>query len=72
MLSVDQNLLQKIIVEEIDTEALKMSHHTIETRKFQIADDVFYWLDNHDVPVQRQYTHDGADYLVKVTNYAHR
>lgn len=72
LLSVEDNLLQKIIVEEIDTGALKVGNRSIETRKFQIADDVFYWLDKHDVPVQRQYTHDGASYLVKVTNYAHR
>jgi len=72
LLSVDENVLQKIIVKELDTEPLKIGQRTIETRKFQIADDVFYWLDKHHVPVQRQYTHDGAEYLVKVTNYAHR
>lgn len=72
LLSVEQNLLQKIIVEERDIESLKIGNRTIDARKFQIADDVFYWLDNHNVPVQRQYSHDGATYLVKVTNYAHR
>lgn len=72
LLSLEQNLLQKIVVEELDSESLKIGNHTIETRKFQIADDVFYWLDSHDVPVQRQYSHNGADYIVKVTNYAHR
>lgn len=72
LLSVDDNVLQKIIVKEVDTESLQIGRRTIETRKFQIADDVFYWLDAYHVPVQRQYTHDGAEYLVKVTNYAHR
>ncbi len=72
LISVEQNLLQKIIVEEQAAESLKIGHRNIETRKFQIADDVFYWLDNHDIPVQRQYTHDGAEYLVKISNYAHR
>ncbi|MGB7341722.1 MAG: hypothetical protein WBC91_22685 [Phototrophicaceae bacterium] len=72
LLSVDDNLLQKIIVKHMDTEALIIGKRTIETRKFQIADDVFYWLDQHDIPLQRQYTHNGAQYLVKVTNYAHR
>lgn len=72
LLSVDENVLQKIIVEERGVEVLQIGRRTLETQKYQIADDVFYWLDQHNIPLQREYTHDGIKHLVKVANYAHR
>lgn len=72
LLSTDDNIVQKIIVKERDGEKLHIGRKTIETRKFQIADDVFYWLDENYIPVQREYIHDGIKYKVKVVNYAHR
>lgn len=72
LLSIGDNNLQKMIVKHVGTDAIGLRQRTIETRKFQIADDVFYWLDQYDIPVQRQYIHDGAQYVVKVSNYAHR
>ena len=72
LLSVDENVLQKIIVEERGVEILQIGRRTLETQKYQIADDVFYWLDQHNIPLQREYTHDGIKHLVKVANYAHR
>ncbi|GAB5490261.1 MAG: hypothetical protein Phog2KO_04760 [Phototrophicaceae bacterium] len=72
LLSDEENLLQKIIVEERGTESLQIGRKTLETRKYQIADDVFYWLDEHDIPLQREYTHDGIKYQVRVANYAYR
>lgn len=70
--SVDDSHLLKIIVEERDTEALTISRKAIQAAKFQIADDVFYWLDEHDIPVQRTYQHAGKPYRAVLTNYAHR
>lgn len=72
LLSTDENLVQKIVVKEREPEQLKVGRKTIDTRKFQIADDVFYWLDALYIPVQREYIHDGVTYQVKVANYAHR
>ncbi|MEM9950613.1 MAG: hypothetical protein AAF846_03350 [Chloroflexota bacterium] len=72
LLSISDSQLQKIIVEEISEEILKIGQREIATRKFQIADDVFYWLDKHHIPVQRQYMHNDVEYIAKVTNYAHR
>ncbi len=72
LLSTDENMVQKIIVKEHDMEEMQFGSKTIKTRKFQIADDVFYWLDQHYIPVQREYIHDGSKYNVKVANYAHR
>jgi len=51
---------------------LVVGRKTVETRKFQIADDILYWLDSHFVPIRRTYIYDDVQYEVKVTNYAHR
>lgn len=72
LLTSDESQIQKIIVKELDTETLAIGQRKIETRKFQIADDVFYWLDEHYIPMMRQYSYDGATYVGKVANYAHR
>lgn len=72
LLASDDSQLQKIIVKEQETESIEIAQRKIESRKFQIADDVFYWLDDHYIPMMRQYSHDGATYIGKVANYAHR
>lgn len=72
LLFSDESQLQKIIVKELDKETIEIGQRKIETRKFQIADDVFYWLDEHNIPMMRQYRYNGASYLGKVVNYAHR
>lgn len=72
LLSLEESVLQKIIVQHLADESIKIGRQAIDTRKFQIADNVFYWLDEYNIPVQRQYRHKGVEYLVKVTNYAHR
>jgi len=70
--SMDDSYLQKIVVEERGTEELTISRRSVQAVKFQIADDVFYWLDEHNIPVQRTYTHNGATYRAILSNYAHR
>lgn len=72
LLSTDVNVLQKIIVKERGIEQLQIGRKMIEVHKVQIADDVVYWLDQHHIPLQREYLHDGIKYQVKVVNYAHR
>jgi hypothetical protein len=72
LLSFNDSQLQKIIVKELDSELVEIGQRKIEARKFQIADDVFYWLDEHLIPIMRQYTYDDAIYIGKVSNYAHR
>ncbi len=70
--SVDDSHLLKMIVEQRGTEELTISRKTIQAAKFQIADDVFYWLDEHDIVVQRTYTYEGTPYRAILSNYAHR
>lgn len=72
LLSSGETILQKIIVKELNSVEIEIGRRTISTRKYQIADDVFYWLDEHNIPIQRQYIHDGDMYQVKIANYAHR
>lgn len=72
LLASGDSQLQKIIVKELDIESVEIGQRKIEARKFQIADDVFYWLDEHHIPIMRQYNYDGATYVGKVANYAHR
>lgn len=72
LLSMGDSQLQKIIVEQVAEEVLKIGRKTIETIKYKIADDVFYWLDEYFIPMQRQYTHDGKVYTATISNYAHR
>lgn len=64
--------VQKIIIKAMGEEAIQIGRKTIPSQKFQIADDVFYYLDAHNIPIQREYQHEGVSYLVKVVNYAHR
>lgn len=70
--SLDDSHLQKLIVKERETEMRIISRKAIQAAKIQIADDVFYWLDEHDIPVQRTYQHAGKPYRAVLTNYAHR
>ena len=72
LLAIGSSQLQKIIVEKIADETLQIGRKSIETTKYQIADDVFYWLDENFIPIQRQYLHDGKQYRVTISNYAHR
>jgi hypothetical protein len=64
--------MQKIVIKAHDEESIMLGQKSILTRKFQIADDVFYWLDVHDIPIQREYQHEGKKYRVTIANYAHR
>lgn len=64
--------MQKILIKEHGEEIIQIGQKNIVTRKFQIADDVFYWLDAHNIPIQREYQHEGISYLAKIANYAHR
>ncbi|MGJ3239944.1 MAG: hypothetical protein ACFE0Q_14630 [Anaerolineae bacterium] len=72
LLALDSSQLQKLIVKSQDIESLNIGRKTIDAHKYQVADEVFYWIDEHGIPIQRQYIHDGATYQVQVTNYAHR
>jgi hypothetical protein len=72
LLSVTENVVQKIIVKSHEKESLQVGRKQIESQKYQIADNVFYWLDEHHVPLKRTYTHEGIQYTVQLTNYAHR
>jgi len=72
LLSTGENHLLKMIVQQRGTESINVGRKTIEAQKFQIADDVFYWLDKHQIPVKRSYTYDGSLYDVQLVNYAHR
>lgn len=67
-----ESQLQRIQAESLGTETLQVGRKTLEATKYQIADDVFYWLDEHAIPVQRTYTHNAVPYTVKLTDYAHR
>jgi hypothetical protein len=71
LLSTSESVLQKIIVDERDTSDIQVGNKTINATKYQIADDVFYWLDIHWIPVRREYTYNGVPYVVTLTNYAH-
>jgi hypothetical protein len=64
--------MQRILIKEREEESLTLGQKSILTRKYQIADDVFYWLDTHNIPIQREYQHDGQQYRVMLSNYAHR
>jgi hypothetical protein len=64
--------MQKIVIKKAGEESLMLGQKGILTRKFQIADDVFYWLDGHNIPIQREYQHEGIQYRVHIANYAHR
>jgi hypothetical protein len=72
LLATGDSQVQKIVVKELGQETVEIGQRKIETRKFQIADDVFYWLDEHNIPMMRQYSYDSTTYIGKVTNYAHR
>lgn len=72
LLAIGGSQLQKIIVDTVGDETLQVGRKSIETTKYQIADDVFYWVDEHFIPIQRQYMHDGKQYRVTISNYAHR
>jgi hypothetical protein len=64
--------MQRIKIEEKEEETLLIGQKSILTRKYQIADDVFYWLDIHNIPIQREYQHNGQQFRVMLSNYAHR
>jgi hypothetical protein len=72
LLSLTENVVQKIIVKTREKEALQVGRKQIEAQKYQIADDVFYWLDEYHIPLKRTYIHEGMQYTVQLTNYAHR
>lgn len=72
LLSIQDAQMQKIITRDLGTETLQVGKLEIEARKFQIADDVFYWIDQHGIPLRREYTYDDASYTVTLHNYAHR
>lgn len=72
LLSMSANVVQKIIVKKHDTESVEVGRKHIEAKKYQIADDVFYWLDEHQIPLKRSYSHNELQYMVQLTNYAHR
>jgi hypothetical protein len=66
------NQMQKIVIKAQGEESIMLGQKSILTRKFQIADDVFYWLDVHNIPIQREYQHEGTKYRVTIANYAYR
>lgn len=68
----EDSQLQRIQAVSLGTQALTVGRKTIEATRYQIADDVYYWLDDHDIPVQRTYTHNDVIYTVKLADYAHR
>lgn len=72
LLSMTETVVQKLLVEEVGAEAVSVGRKSVAARKFQLADDVFYWIDAQGIPVRREYTHDGASYRVELMNYAHR
>lgn len=64
--------MQRLVIKERGEENLQIGQKSIPCRKFQIADDVFYWLDAHNIPIQREYQHEGIHFRVQIANYAHR
>lgn len=72
LLSMTENVIQKIIVKTLEKEILQIGRKQIQTQKYQIGDDVFYWLDEHSIPLRRTYTHEGVLYIVRIANYAHK
>jgi hypothetical protein len=72
LLSPGENGMQRIIVKAHSQETVEVGRKSIEAQKYQIADDVFYWLDNHLIPVKRSYSHHDYQYVVQLSNYAHR
>ena len=63
--------MQKIVIKEHGEDSLMIGQKSFSCHKFQIADDVFYWLDTHNIPLQREYQHEGIQYRVTIANYAH-
>ncbi|MDQ7025974.1 MAG: hypothetical protein Q9P01_16105 [Anaerolineae bacterium] len=72
LLSMSKNVVQKIIVKARGDESIAVGRKHIDAKKYQISDDVFYWLDEHLIPIKRSYSHNGFQYMVQLTNYAHR
>lgn len=72
LLSGQEDHLQKLEVRAHDTETVMVGNKPVDANKYQLADDVFYWLDAHHIPVQREYRHAGALYRMSLHNYAHR
>lgn len=64
--------MQRIVMKAHGEESLSIGQKSYQCRKIQIADDVFYWLDSHNIPIRREYWHNGLQYRVDIANYAHR
>jgi hypothetical protein len=62
----------RIQVQAVQRELLTLGRRTIPTTCYQLADDIFYWLDDHDIVIKRQYTHADEIYSVWVSDYAYR
>jgi protein involved in ribonucleotide reduction len=72
MLSTGDSYLRKMRVESRGEEALTIGSRTYEAHKYQLANDVFYWLDEHDIVLKRRYVRNGQPYECVLTDYAHR
>lgn len=72
LISSETSQMQRLQVQLVEEEMLQVGRKTVLARKIQIADDVFYWLDEHDIPLRRQYTHEGIIYQARLGDYAHR
>lgn len=68
----EESHLQRIQAELQGEEMLPIGRKTLSAAKYQIADDVYYWLDEHNIPLQRTYIHAGDLHTVKMTDYAYR
>lgn len=55
-----------------DEQTIMLGQRAVQTTRYQIADDMFYWVDTNHIVIQRQYHHDGKTYRVSVSDYAHR
>ncbi len=72
ILSTGDSHLRKMRVESHGTDKLTRGSRTYDAHKYQLADDVFYWLDAQHIVLKRQYIQNGQQYECILTDYAHR
>jgi hypothetical protein len=71
LLSTEGSRIQKMQVIEREQSDLTVGNATIPAVCYQIAGDIFYWLDPHTIPLRREYTYAGQKYVASLMNYAY-
>lgn len=72
IIASDDSHLLKMMVKERGSESVTIGKREIAATKYQIADNVFYWIDENNVVLKRQYTVDDVPHECILTNYAQR